>query len=134
MLKVNNRHNRKRREKHSKLTIKTPERRQWSCSGVFINNFVHILHLFLVFLLLTLNKEMSVGTVILLVNYHIMWIENFWPLVLIIRCWHICFPVGTCQFPKSTQKTIILLVGGKEKSLHQNKKALCPFYHKKYFW
>ena len=35
----------------SKLTIKTPERR----SGVFIVNFDNILHLFVVFLLLTLN-------------------------------------------------------------------------------
>ena len=35
----------------SKLTIKTPERRQWRRSGVFIGNLEHILHLFLVFLL-----------------------------------------------------------------------------------
>ena len=40
----------------SKLTIKKPERRQWSRSGVFIVNFEHISHLVLVFLLLTLNK------------------------------------------------------------------------------
>ena len=38
------------------LTIKAPERRQLRCSDVFIVNFEHILHLFLVFLLLTLNK------------------------------------------------------------------------------
>ena len=42
----------------SKLTIKTPKRRQWRHSGVFIFNFEHILHLFLVILLLTLNKYM----------------------------------------------------------------------------
>ena len=35
-----------------KLTIKTPERRQWRRSGVFIVNFEHIAHLVLVFLLL----------------------------------------------------------------------------------
>ena len=40
----------------SKLTIKTPERRPWRLSCVFIVNFEHIAHLFLVFLLLTLNK------------------------------------------------------------------------------
>ena len=34
----------------SKLTVKTPERRQWRCSGVFIVNFDHILHLVPVFL------------------------------------------------------------------------------------
>ena len=28
------------------VTIKTPERRQWRRSGVFIFNFEHILHLF----------------------------------------------------------------------------------------
>ena len=37
------------------LTIETPERHQWRCSGVFIVNFEHISHLLLVFLLLTLN-------------------------------------------------------------------------------
>ena len=39
-----------------KLTIETPERRQWRGFGVFIINFGHIWHLFLVFLPLTLNK------------------------------------------------------------------------------
>ena len=42
MLKVNN----------EDTTIETPER----CSGVFIVIFEHILHLVLVFLLLTLSK------------------------------------------------------------------------------
>ena len=39
----------------SKLTIKTPEQRYWRHSGIFIVNFEHITHLFLAFLLLTLN-------------------------------------------------------------------------------
>ena len=39
-----------------KLTIKTPERCQWRRSGIFIVNFEHISHTFLVFLLLTLKK------------------------------------------------------------------------------
>ena len=55
LLKVNNRHNRTRCEICSKLIIKIPERRQWRRSGIFIVNFEHISHLFLVFLLLTLN-------------------------------------------------------------------------------
>ena len=42
----------------SKLTIKTPEWRQWHRSGVVIVNFEHILNLFLVFLLLTFSKWM----------------------------------------------------------------------------
>ena len=45
-----------------KLTIKTPERRQWSRSGVFTVNFEHITHLVLVFLLLTVSNWMSAGT------------------------------------------------------------------------
>ena len=56
LLKVNNRNTSTRCEICSKLTINTPERRQWRRSGVFIVNFEHISHLVLVFLLLTLNK------------------------------------------------------------------------------
>ena len=41
LFKVNNRNSRKRCEVCSKLTIKTPERRQWRHSGVFIVNFEH---------------------------------------------------------------------------------------------
>ena len=55
LLKVNNRNTTTRCEICSKLTIKTPERRHWRCSGFFIVNFEHILHLVLVFPLLTLN-------------------------------------------------------------------------------
>ena len=55
LLKVNDRNTRTRCEICSKLTINTPERRQWSCSGVFIVNFEHISLLVLVILLLTLN-------------------------------------------------------------------------------
>ena len=46
----------KRCEICSMLAIKTPERRQMTSSGVFIVNFEHILDLFLVFLLMSLNK------------------------------------------------------------------------------
>ena len=40
----------------SKLTIKTPERRQLRRSGVFNVNFEHTSHLALVLLLLTLSR------------------------------------------------------------------------------
>ena len=40
----------------SKLTIKTPERRYWCRSGVFLVNFEHTSHPVLVFLLLTLSR------------------------------------------------------------------------------
>ena len=55
LLKVNNRNTRARCEICSKLIIKTPERRQWRRSGVFIVNFEQISNLVLVLLLLTLN-------------------------------------------------------------------------------
>ena len=61
LLKVNNKNTRTRCEICSKLTIKTPERRQWRRSGVFIVNFKRISHLVLVFLLLTLNMQLPAG-------------------------------------------------------------------------
>ena len=45
----------------SKLAIKTPERRQWRRFGVFIVNLKHISNLVLVFLLLTLSREIPAG-------------------------------------------------------------------------
>ena len=39
----------------SKLTTKTPKQLQWRRSGVFIVNFEQVLHLFLLFLLSTVN-------------------------------------------------------------------------------
>ena len=57
MFKVNNRNPRTRCEICSKLTIKTPERRQWRRSGVVIVNFERISPL-PVFLLLTLSGHM----------------------------------------------------------------------------
>ena len=55
IFKVNNRNTRTRCEICSKLTIKTPERRQWRCSSVIVN-FEHITYLVLVILLLTLSR------------------------------------------------------------------------------
>ena len=52
LFKANNRNRRKRCEICSKLTMKRPEQNNWRRSGVFIVNFMHISHLFLVFLLL----------------------------------------------------------------------------------
>ena len=57
----NNKNTRKMCETRSELTIKTPERRQWHRSGVFIVNFEQISQIFLVFLLLTLSKLMLAG-------------------------------------------------------------------------
>ena len=56
LFKFNNKNTRKRCEMCLKLTIKTRERCQWRRSGVFIVNFWHVSHLFLVFLLVSLNN------------------------------------------------------------------------------
>ena len=61
LLKVNNRSIRTRCGICLKLTIKIPERRHWRRSGIFIVNFEHILHLVLVFLLLTFNMKLPAG-------------------------------------------------------------------------
>ena len=58
LLKVNNRNIRKSCEISSKLTIKTPDRRHWRRTGVFIVDFEHISHLYVLFSFLTLNKSM----------------------------------------------------------------------------
>ena len=60
LLNVKNRNMRKRSEICSKLTIKTPEWRPSHDSDVFIVKTLHILHLFLEFLLLTLNRYLFV--------------------------------------------------------------------------
>ena len=43
----------------SKLTIKTPQRRQWRLSDVFIINFEQISHIVVVFPLFPLNKDID---------------------------------------------------------------------------
>ena len=61
MFKVNNRNTRIRCEICSKSIIKTPERCRWHRSDIFIVDFEHISHLVLVFLLLTLSRQMLPG-------------------------------------------------------------------------
>ena len=57
LFKFNNKNSRKRCEICSKLTIKTPENVIEVVLLFFCVNFEYISHLFLVFLLLTLKKE-----------------------------------------------------------------------------
>ena len=61
LLKVNNGNTRPMCKTCSKLAIKTPERRQWRRSCVFVVNFEQILHIVLVSLLLILNKSITAG-------------------------------------------------------------------------
>ena len=60
LLKVNNRNTRTRCKICSEL-IKTLKRCHWRRSRVFIVNFEHISHFFLVFLLLTSNMQLPAG-------------------------------------------------------------------------
>ena len=69
LLKVNNRSTRTRCERCSKLTIKIPERHHWRCSGIIIVNSEHISYLVRVFLLLTLNMQL---TCLLLFDTHLL--------------------------------------------------------------
>ena len=48
----------------SKLTIKIPKGRRWRRSALFIVNFEQISHIVFVFPLLTLNKQMPVGSIV----------------------------------------------------------------------
>ena len=57
LLQVNTKNTQTRYEICSKLTIKTPKRRQRRRSGAFIVNFEHISQLVLVSLLLTLKRS-----------------------------------------------------------------------------
>ena len=61
LFRSNNRNNKKRCKICSKLTKKTPERNHWHRSGGLIVNFEHMLHFFLVFLLLALSKKLLAG-------------------------------------------------------------------------
>ena len=51
-----------------KLTIKTLVRRHWCCADIFIAIFEQILHIFLMFSLLTLNK------------WKVAWLRQYFPL------------------------------------------------------
>ena len=61
LFKVNNWNTREMCELRSKLTRKTPERRHWRHSSVFIVNLEQVCHIFLPFQLLTLNKYVPAG-------------------------------------------------------------------------
>ena len=76
MFKVKNRNSRTKCEICSKLTIKTPELRNWHRSGVFIVNFEHISHIVLVSLFLTLSRWIPTR-IAFLMNW-IQRIKLFW--------------------------------------------------------
>ena len=84
---------RKRCEISSMLTTKTPEQRQWSRSGVFIVNLEHISYVFLLFLLLTLNKQLLAGIRCLrrLVNFLLMY-SSEWRSAGMKSCFSKCLP------------------------------------------
>ena len=69
-----------------KVKIKTPEQRQYCCSGIFIVNLEHISHLFLVFLLLTLTRYLYNGCLVGIIPYLGQMQKTPYPELLVIEC------------------------------------------------
>ena len=85
LFKVNSSNIRKKVWYYSRLTIKTPEQRHWRCSGVFIANFEHISHLFLVLLFFNFKH---VRWELLLAKILLVWSVNYSNSVkLTLNCW-----------------------------------------------
>ena len=127
----------KRYETSSKLTIKTLKLRR-RCSGIFIGNFEHIFHFFLVFVLLTLNKYLFTGydqrTVLVAVcygyenhnlnlvffyyatSYYFLTISCFGKRTLHILLTH-SFPMHPFSTPRNIRKPLAFLMfsGGRER-------------------
>ena len=76
LFKVNNRNTRKRLGICSKLTIKTPERLRRR-SSVFIGNFEHISHLFIVFYCWLWTRKCKLRSFQFCVNMSLI-IKKFW--------------------------------------------------------
>ena len=64
LLKVNHGNTETMCEIYSEFTTKTPEQRNWRCSGVFIVKFEQTSHIVLVFPFLTSNKWMPAGLLV----------------------------------------------------------------------
>ena len=119
MFKVNNRQ--KNCELYSRLTVKTPERRQWRCFSVFIETIEHISHLFLVFLLFSLSMYfVAVSNVVetlkvwfsfvfMLVKLVIKW--NQWSIssVIIVELEQLCFKSIVVKFLFLTVNVFLIL-------------------------
>ena len=97
-------------ELYSRLTVKTPERRQWRCFSVFIETIEHISHLFLVFLLFSLSMYFvavsNVGETIkvwfsfvfMLVKLVMKWNQWFISSVIIVELEQLCFKSIVVKF------------------------------------
>ena len=101
LLKVNIKNTSQRCEICSKLTIETLEICQWHCSNVFIFNFEHTSHLYLVFLLLTLNKWM-----LAVVNGSFQHFSHFFCFVDDFKQINVCWQLGLTLFYAGKRKWI----------------------------
>ena len=77
LLEIKNTNTRKRCKICSELIIKTPKWRHWQRSGLLVVKFEHTSHLFLLFLLLTVNKYVS--WMVIVRSYHNIFL-SFWAL------------------------------------------------------
>ena len=92
---------RTRREICSKLTLRTPERRQWHRTCIFIVYLEHISHLVLVFLLLALNMQLLAGVMLLELflwsdGFGITWFFLYKPFHTKLPFKHIDIPIYVC--------------------------------------
>ena len=85
--KVNYRNTRRRCEIYSKLTIKTPERRKWRHSGVFIFNFEYISHFILVFLSIVNFEHAINDCVVYRIKLVMVSWDSFCELLFTSHCW-----------------------------------------------
>ena len=126
--KLNNINTRTRCEICSNLTIKTPERRQWRCSGAFIVNFEHISYLVLVFLSIVNFEQVNTSWVFChlqkcllydniggdLSNYHLhgwFFIDYFILIAFFYFTYSLHSPVVVSVSRKVKKAPVVLLCG-----------------------
>ena len=124
LFKVHNKNTRKICEICLKLTIKTPEWRYWRCSGVFIVNFEHISHLFLMFLLLIRTSKcwLYLGT------FHAVSM-----LLIMLHYWYLKRNNIQYNLSVSLPNLFLFLKEFSSRCLHFMKESLLLFELKVYF-
>ena len=95
-------------EIYSKITRKTSEQCQWHRSSDFIINFEHISHIILVLPLLTLNKWMPVGLLLLLLFLRLLLRLFISCYGYLFRVWICCIAIGSIRFHWTNFSSVLL--------------------------